>query len=206
MRLIYNEAYILIKMPDSKETTSNPTERELVLRAQGGDRAAFKGLYERFRDRVYNLVFYSLGDQLAAEDVIQVIFIKVYRALPGFRFESSLATWIYRITLNECLDQKRRRGGQYVPLEAILGSGDEFDEALRPDERHALNQRQEIVRQAIMELPPKMRAVVALKYLEELSYEEIATVLDCAPGTVASRLNRALARLEARLRPLKRIL
>ena len=181
-------------------------ERELVTSAQRGDRAAFKAIYDHYRDRIYNLIFYWTGDEIAAEDILQIVFIKVYRGLPAFRFESKLATWIHRITLNECLNQQQRRGGEYVPFEAILGSSSEIDAGARPDIRHAENERREIIRQAVMELSPKLRAVVTLKYLEGLSYEEIAAVLDCAPGTVASRLNRALETLEARLRPMRRIL
>jgi RNA polymerase sigma-70 factor, ECF subfamily len=104
------------------------------------------------------------------------------------------------------LNQQQRRGAQYVPFEAILGSDDEFDAARPPDLEHADRERREIIHQAMMELSPKLRAVVALKYLEGLSYEEIAEALECAPGTVASRLSRALQQLEARLRPLKRLL
>ncbi|MFP5264774.1 MAG: RNA polymerase sigma factor [Blastocatellia bacterium] len=176
------------------------------MRAQRGDRCAFKALYESYRDRVYNIIFYSMGDELASEDILQIVFIKIYRGLPGFRFEASLATWIYRITLNECLNQQQRRGAQYVPFEAILGSDDEFDSAAPPDLEHADKERREIIRRAMMELPPKLRDVIALKYLEGLSYEEIAAVLGCAPGTVASRLSRALEKLETRLRPLRRLL
>jgi RNA polymerase sigma-70 factor (ECF subfamily) len=187
-------------------TQSDNAERELIMRAQHGDRAAFRALYESYRDRVYNIIFYSMGDELASEDILQIVFIKIYRGLPGFRFEASLATWIYRITLNECLNQQQRRGAQYVPFEAILGSDDEFDSAAPPDIEHADKERREIIQRAMMELPPKLRDVIALKYLEGLSYEEIAAVLGCAPGTVASRLSRALEKLETRLRPLRRLL
>jgi RNA polymerase sigma-70 factor (ECF subfamily) len=189
-----------------RETQLDFRERELITSAQGGDRAAFKALYDRYRDRVYNLIFYSMGEELASEDILQIVFLKIYRGLPTFRFEASLATWIYRITLNECLNQQQRRGAQYVPFEAILGSDDEFDNAVPPDLQHADRERREIIHRAMMELSPKLRSVVALKYLEGLSYEEIATVLECAPGTVASRLSRGLEQLEARLRPLRRLL
>ncbi|HEX8090794.1 MAG TPA: RNA polymerase sigma factor [Blastocatellia bacterium] len=187
-------------------TQSDHGERELIIRVQRGDRAAFKAIYERYRDRVYNIIFYSMGEELASEDILQIVFIKIYRGLPGFRFEASLATWIYRITVNECLNQQQRRGAQYVPFEAILGSDDEFDNAAPPDREHADKERREIIHRAMMELSPKLREVIALKYLEGLSYEEIAAVLECAPGTVASRLSRALEQLEARLRPLRRLL
>jgi RNA polymerase sigma-70 factor (ECF subfamily) len=189
-----------------RESQPDFEERATVIAAQQGDRDAFKALYERYRDRVYNIIFYSMGDELSAEDVLQIVFVKIYRGLPNFRFEASLATWIYRIALNECLNQQRRRGAQHVPFEALLGSDEELDSGAAADQQHAEGERREIVHRAVMELSPKLRAVVALKYLEGLSYEEIGSVLECSPGTVASRLNRALSELEARLRPLRRLL
>ena len=190
----------------TQSTQIDPHERGLVRDAQLGDSRAFKALYERHRDQVYNLAYYSLGDALWAEDVLQVIFFKIHRGLPRFRFESNLATWIYRITLNELQNQQRRRGVQWVPLEAVLGSDEEFDSDSLPDFRTLDNQRREILQQAVLQLSPKLRTVVLLKYFEGLSYGEIAELLGCASGTVASRLNRALKEMEARLRPLRRLL
>lgn len=189
-----------------EQTDSSAGEGELVRAAQRGDAAAFKRLYESYRDRVYNLVFYWIGDRALAEDVLQAVFLKVHRGLGGFRFESSLATWIYRVAANECRNQTRRRGAKMVPLEDLLGSGEEIDPAPLQDDQRASGERQEIIRQAVMELPADLRAVVVLKYLEGLAYEEIAEVLGCAPGTVASRLNRALGRLESQLKPVRRLL
>ena len=189
-----------------RESQPNFEERDTISAVQQGDRDAFKALYERYRDRVYNVIFYSIGDELRAEDVLQIVFLKIYRGLAHFRFEASLATWIYRITLNECLNQQRGHGAQHIPFEALLGSDEELDTGAAADLQHAEGERREIVHRAVMELSPKLRAVVALKYLDGLSYEEIASVLECSPGTVASRLNRALSELEARLRPLRRLL
>jgi RNA polymerase sigma-70 factor (ECF subfamily) len=189
-----------------QQTYSNTEERDLIAAAQQGDRAAFKAIYENHRDRVYNLVFYCLKDVRLIEDVLQNIFLKVYRGLPGFRFEANLATWIYRVTINECQNQNRRSNARQVPFETILGSSEEIDLSSLPDDWHARNERSEIVQRAVLQLSPKLRAVVVLKYLEGLSYDEIAETLECAPGTVASRLNRALEELELRLHPLKQVL
>ena len=189
-----------------QQTYSNTEERDLIAAAQQGDRAAFKVIYENHRDRVYNLVFYCLKDERLIEDVLQNVFLKVYRGLPGFRFEANLATWIYRVTINECQNQNRRGNARHVPIETILGSGEEVDPSSTPDDWHARNERREIVQRAVLQLSPKLRAVVVLKYLEGLSYDEIAETLECAPGTVASRLNRALEELESRLHPLKQVL
>lgn len=189
-----------------RESQTNSEERDTVVAAQQGDREAFKQLYDRYRDRVYNLIFYSTGDELGAEDVLQIVFVKIYRGLPAFRFEASFATWVYRITVNECLNQQRGRGAQHIPFESLLGSDDEFDKASGADLRHVEAERRKIIHRAVMDLSPKLRSVVALRYLEELSYDEIASVLQCSQGTVASRLNRALSGLEERLRPLRRLL
>jgi RNA polymerase sigma-70 factor (ECF subfamily) len=190
----------------SKTSIHPDAECEVILAAQAGDRAAFKALYERYRDRIYNLIYYSIGDILTAEDVLQIVFLKVYRALPRFRFESRFSTWLYRVTLNECINQSRGRAWPHVPFEALLGTGEEIDPRVTPDYQHAAGERREIVREAVMGLPSALRSVVILRYLDELSYEEIAETLNCPVGTVASRLNRALTRLERQLRPLRSLM
>lgn len=190
----------------STTPTRDGHERELVDAVLAGDRLAFRALYDAYRDRVFNLAVFSLGDASLAEDALQVVFLSVYRALPKFRFESSLTTWIYRITLNECAARRPRSNTTYVPLEALLGSGGEIDPQPGPDEHLARSERQEILQRAVFELSPKLRAVVVLKYVEGLSYDEIASVLDCSPGTVASRLHRALTELERRLHLVRRLL
>jgi RNA polymerase sigma-70 factor, ECF subfamily len=185
----------------SPEILNSTLERDLVVAAQAGDALAFRELYEAYRDRIYSLIVYSIGDPAHTQDVLQTVFFKIFRGLGKFRFESSLSTWIYRIAHNECQDHHRRRVTPHVPLEAILGSGDEIDSRPGSDQQHAQQERETIIRQALMQLPFKMREVVVLKYVEGLSYDEMSKALGCAPGTVASRLNRALAALEERLRP-----
>jgi len=181
-------------------------ERGLVEAVQAGDRAAFKEIYEQYQERIYNLIFYSIGDRAAAQDVLQTVFLKVYRGLAGFRFESRLATWIYRIAMNECQNQNRRHSYEHVPFEAILGTGEELDANQPPDELHLTEERRQVVGDALLTLGPNLRIVVVLRYVDGLSYQEIAAVLDCSLGTVASRLSRALVQLEERLRPLRRLL
>jgi RNA polymerase sigma-70 factor (ECF subfamily) len=175
-------------------------ERDLVAAAQTGDESAFRELYKTYHRRIWTLVLYSIGDPQQAQDVLQAVFFKAFRGLHAFRYQSGLFTWIYRIARNECLNHLRRREVSAIPLEAILGSGDEIDSKSLPPGREARSERDAILRQAVMRLPLKMREVVVLKYLEGLSYEEMSRALGCAPGTVASRLNRALAELGERLR------
>jgi RNA polymerase sigma-70 factor (ECF subfamily) len=184
-------------------TVENGRERILAAAAQRGDPAAFRELYDAYRDRIWSVVVYSIGDPLQAQDVLQTVFFKAYRGLRGFRFQSSLFTWLYRIARNECRNFLRRRPAPCLPLDAILGSGDEIERRPIPDAAAA---RDLILQDAVRQLPFKMREVVVLKYVEGMSYEEMSRTLGCAPGTVASRLNRALAELGDRLQAFRRIL
>jgi RNA polymerase sigma-70 factor (ECF subfamily) len=181
-------------------------ERALVLAVQRGNSGASQELYEAYREQIYNLALYLTVDASQAQDVLQTVFLKVFRGLARFRFQSSLRTWIYRIAHNECQDFHRRQRVAHVPLEAILGSSAEIDSKPNSDALHGQQEREAIIQQAVMQLPLKMREVVVLKYVEGFSYEEMSKVLGCSAGTVASRLNRALAEMEERLRPFRRLL
>ncbi len=178
-------------------------ERRTVLAIQGGELEWFATLYDAYYHRVYNQVLYSIGDELQAQDLLQSIFLKVFRGLRYFRFESSLSTWIYRIARNECQDFSRRKRPPLVPLELIRGRNEEMDSRALSEDQHAAQERFGIIHRAVMQLPVKLREVVVLRYLEDLSYEEIANVLACSSGTVASRLSRALEALAKRLCPLR---
>lgn len=195
-----------LESPRTRHPIDSGSEEALVRAAQGGDSHALRRLYELYRGQVYSLALYSVGDPGHAQDVLQAVFLKVFRSLQRFRFHSSLATWIYRIAHNECSNHHRRQKPPFVPLEAVLGSTHEVDPRPNSHDQHARRERDRIIQQAVMQLPFRMREVVVLKYVEGLSYDEITRVLGCAPGTVASRLNRALAALEERLRPFREFL
>jgi RNA polymerase sigma-70 factor, ECF subfamily len=190
----------------AERNDADQRERSLVLAAQRGDAAAFRELYEDYRGRIYSLAIYSVGDDALAQDLVQAVFLSVFRGLGSFRFESSFSTWVYRIAHNECQNYHRRHRPDFVPLEAILGASEEIDPRPTSDAQHARQECQSIIQQALMQLPSQMREAVVLRYVEGLSYEEMAEVLGCAPGTVASRLSRALTELEERVRPFRRFL
>ena len=205
---VLSEKPAAIQPPDPAEAEridNGGRERYLVLAAQRGDSAAFHELYDTYLERIWTLVVYSIGNSLHAQDVLQTVFLKVFQGLRGFRFQSSLFTWIYRIAHNECLNYHRRRSAPHVPLETILGSKDEIDTEQIWNNHQSHLEHEVILQQAVMQLPFKMREVVILKYVEGLSYKEMSKVLGCAAGTVASRLNRALAELEERLRLFRRL-
>jgi RNA polymerase sigma-70 factor, ECF subfamily len=197
-----------IATPSRAETlhglpAAHSLEHEWIAAAQLGDATACRELYGRYHRRIFNLAAYTLNDREHAEDVAQNVFMKAFRSLPRFRFESSFATWLYRITVNECRDVHRGRTKRMVPLEALAGSDEERDADALSESSHARSEQQQFILREVGRLPAKMRVVVVLRYIEELSYEEIAAVLGCAAGTVASRLNRALAELASRLEPIK---
>ena len=163
-----------------------------------GDREAFRLLFETYKDRVFSIAVYSFGgDQAAASDVSQQIFLKLMTAIGQFRGDSAFTTWLYRMVVNACIDEQRKRRrflpfGDSVPISKL--------EDRRPQEkRYARLEISESVQAAIEELTPKLRMPILLKYVEGLSYEEIAAVMGCSKGTIASRLNRGHRSLARKL-------
>jgi RNA polymerase sigma-70 factor (ECF subfamily) len=161
-----------------------------------GDPDAFRELFETHKDKVYSIALRFTGDQALAMDIAQDTFLKLFSTLQDFRGESALSTWIYRLVVNACLDHKRR-SWRVAPLAdeliAVLRApGDCLDSLLHSEMRGR-------VRAEVEKLAPDMRMTVVLRYTEGLSYEEIAEVMGCSAGTVASRLNRAHKALERRL-------
>lgn len=175
-------------------------ERELVEACKGGDRDALRQIFERYRDRVYSIALRFSGDESAAMDIAQDTFVKLFAAIPKFRGDSALETWIYRMVVNCCFDHRRRSHRLSPRADAVLStlraSADALGDLLR--EEVSVN-----LQQAIERLSPPLRMVVVLRYTEGLSYEEIAQALDCTPGTVASRLNRAHKALGQKLAHLR---
>ncbi len=172
------------------------SERELVEACQRGEREAFREIFEMHRDRVYSIALRYSGDASVAMDIAQDTFLKLFGAIPEFRAEAALQTWIYRLTVNCCFDY-RRRSRRLVPLaDALLttlrASADALADLLRAEVRTSL-------RDAIERLSPPLKMVIVLRYTEGLSYEEIGAILNCSTGTVASRLNRAHKALGNRL-------
>lgn len=188
---------------EQRAVMAEPIIDERVIKAcQQGDREAFRLLFEAYKDKVFSIAVYSFGgDQSAAGDVTQQIFLKLMTSIGQFRGESQFTTWLYRLVANACIDEQRR-GRRLLPFEESAPMNRIEDR--RPQERHfARVELAESVKAAISELKPKFRLPILLKYMEDLSYEEIASVLGCSKGTVASRLNRGhkeLARRLARLR------
>jgi RNA polymerase sigma-70 factor, ECF subfamily len=170
----------------------------VIEACQQGDRAAFQLLFETYKDKVFSIAVYSSGgDRAVADDVTQQIFLKLFTAIRQFRGESEFTTWLYRLVVNACLDERRRRR-RLLPWGETVAMTKPSDK--KPQEKeYARLEVAEAVRAAIGELKPKFRLPILLKYIEGLSYEEIASVMGCSKGTVASRLNRGHSQLAKRL-------
>lgn len=170
----------------------------VIEACQQGDRDAFQVLFETYKDKVFSIAVYSSGgDRAVADDVTQQIFLKLFTAIRQFRGDSEFTTWLYRLVVNACLDERRRRR-RLLPWGETVAMGNPSEK--KPQEKqYARLEVTEAVRAAIGELKPKFRLPILLKYIEGLSYEEIASVMGCSKGTVASRLNRGHSQLAKRL-------
>lgn len=163
-----------------------------------GDPEAQRSVFVRYGDRVFSIALRFLkGDRAAAQDVTQDVFVKVFRGAASFREDARLSTWLYRIAVNACVDELRRRrrlvlfGDVPRRLQPVVDPGSSGELAAE-------------VRAAVERLSPGLRIAVLLRYVDDLTYEEIADVLRIRTGTVASRLSRAhtiLARELAHLHP-----
>jgi RNA polymerase sigma-70 factor (ECF subfamily) len=177
---------------------STPHDDELILiaNAQDGDRRAFGELVLRYRQRVVNLVYRICGDAEVAQDMAQEAFIRAWSKLPGYSPRSAFGNWLYRIATNATLDLLRREK-ETVDVDALPlpAPGKSLEAGLERKDRA------EIVKQAVMSLPPASRSVLVLREYESLSYREISETLGIPIGTVMSRLNYARGRLTQILEP-----
>ena len=179
-------------------TDERPVDARVVESCQQGDREAFRLLFETHKDRVYSIALYFFGgDAGLAGDITQQVFLKLFTRIGQFRHQSEFTTWLYRLTTNTCIDEQRRRR-RFSPFPETL-AGTPVHAIPAAEARFMRIEMADSVREAIASLKPKLRIAILLKYFEELSYEEIATILNCSKGTVASRLNRGHRILAQRL-------
>ena len=174
----------------------------LIRRAQRGDADAFEQLLLEHQKNVYNLCYRMAGDPDDAMDLSQETFLRAWRCLDQYQFASAFSTWLYRLCSNICIDfLRKRRRQQTVPLTYEDADGEEQtyavpDPAPLPEEQVELALTRETLAAAMAQLLPEHRAVLQLRVVNELSYEQIAEVLDVQIGTVKSRLSRARSQLK----------
>jgi RNA polymerase sigma-70 factor (ECF subfamily) len=174
---------------------------EVIEGCRAGDRDALSVLYDLYKDRVYSLSLYFFhGDEAVASDITQQVFLKLMTTIRQFRGEAAFSTWLYRLVVNTCRDAARRRRWAGVlktapRVEEVPCTQSHEDDYLRA-------QMAEAVRAAVSALPRKFRMAILLRYFDDLSYEEMAKVLNCSIGTVGSRLSRGHKMMAERLKNL----
>ena len=184
-------------------------DRQLVERAQRGDKQAFSLLVEKYQRKLARLLSRFIRDPAEVEDVTQEAFIKAYRALPAFRGDSAFYTWLYRIGINTAknyLMALGRRAPTSTEVEAEEAEGFEEGEQLRdintPESLLLSREIAETVNATIEKLPEELRKAIQMREIEGMSYEDIAQAMDCPIGTVRSRIFRAREAIAEQLRPL----
>jgi RNA polymerase sigma-70 factor (ECF subfamily) len=179
--------------------TDQRIEPDLPAACKSGKRASFELLYAQNQKRVFSVALnFFGGDEELAKDITQQVFLKIYTSLENFRGEAEFTTWLYRVTVNACLDEARKTR-RFIFTE-LFG---ELRGRKTQDEKIYRREISDEVQKAVAALKTKFRLPILLKYSEGLSYEEIAKILDCSTGTVASRLNRAHKMLASKLGHLK---
>jgi len=180
-------------------------ENRLARLARAGDRGAFRELVDLYKDRLFNLAYRMLGNRHEAEEIVQDTFLRVFSHLDSYNAEKKFSTWIYRIAHNLCIDRMRKRRKVYS-LDAELPEGEGIDgyaqmplDESSPEELLLVSETQRHVREAILELPDKYRSAVILKYLQDLSLNEIAEILDLPVTTVKTRVHRGREFLRKKL-------
>jgi RNA polymerase sigma-70 factor, ECF subfamily len=184
------------------------SDRELVRESRRGDKEAFRELVERYQRKVLSVALGMVQNRDDALELTQETFVKAYESLGKFKGESSFYTWLYRIVVNLTIDARRRgRRRPTVAIEDLPGGEDLFSSLTDRDLADPYQQvrASEIgtrVAEAINELTPDHKAVILLREVEGLSYDDISRVMQCSKGTVMSRLHYARKKLQAKLRDL----
>lgn len=180
---------------ETRAVPRDASEAELVARAQTGDEPAFEELVRRYRNDVYGLSFHFLRNREEAWDVSQEVFIKAYRSLKRFRGDSGFKTWLLRITANHCKDHFKKRKLATVSIDA-LPTQDFFAGPGDPEKSLRNSELGQAIEEAMNSLPPKHRLAFVLREFEDMSYKEMAQVMQCSEGTVMSRLHHARKKLQ----------
>lgn len=184
-------------------------DQQLVERAQGGDKRAFGLLVDKYQRKLGRLLSRLIRDPAEVEDVVQESFIKAYRALPSFRGDSAFYTWLYRIGINTAKNYlvamgRRPQATGDIEIEDAenFEDGDELRTMDTPETELMGKEIARTVNDTVAGLPEELRTAITLREIEGLSYEEIATMMDCPIGTVRSRIFRARETIAQKLRPL----
>jgi RNA polymerase sigma-70 factor, ECF subfamily len=189
-------------MSRSAVLSRREVDTSIIEGCQRGDPEAMRALWLEYKDRVYSIALHFFRDDHAlAQDITQDVFIKLFARLRQFRHDAEFTTWLYRLVANACMDEQRRRKRWSFFGDAMseLAFSSAASTEIPVDELIVHREIGEEVKAAVASLTPKLRIVILLRYFDDLAYEEMAAALECSPGTVASRLNRAHQSLARKL-------
>jgi RNA polymerase sigma-70 factor (ECF subfamily) len=193
-----------------REQLRSLEDGDVVTAFLGGEERAFQELVERYQTRLLNFIYRTVGDRERAEDLVQEVFIRVYRHIHRFDRSKKFSTWIYTIASNLAKNELRNRSrNPLVLFQTMKGTRADEDErplqfedtASRPDDLYRKRHLRALVEETVAQLPEHHRQVFVLRELEGKSYEEIAEITDCNLGTVKSRLNRARTAFASMIEP-----
>jgi RNA polymerase sigma-70 factor, ECF subfamily len=194
----FENGFVTVSTEKAAATPADAADDALVLRAQAGDTDAFESIVRKYRNEVYAFSYSFVRNREQAWDLSQEVFVKAWKSIKRFRREARLKTWLMRITANHCRDYLKKRR-----LETVA-----FDDAIRADapgtladpaESLAARELGRAIEKAVAALPHKHRTAFILREYQGLSYQEMAEVMECSPGTVMSRLHHARAKLQQAL-------
>jgi RNA polymerase sigma factor (sigma-70 family) len=179
--------------------------KSLIQQIIDGDEGAFEQLVEEYQHSVLNMAYRYTGDRLEAEDISQEVFAIVWRCIKKFRQESKFSTWLYRIVVNQCLQHKRNKHNRdFVSFDEITEEGKSPKVLKEMENNFEHNQKKEILRKAIDELPERQKVALILSKFENKSYKEISNIIGISLSSIESLIFRARENLEKKLFQLKK--
>ena len=188
----------LIVEPEQQQARAQDPDMMYIEQVKAGNEDAFKHLVARHKEKVRNLIFFTMNATDHVDDIAQEVFIKVYRKLDKFRYDSRFTTWLYRVTVNHCKDELRKK--RFWNFFSVFENGHEN----KVSENNTVKfDTKDLVHQAIAQLPEKLKIPLVLKDIDGFSYKEIADITDTEIGTVKSRISRARDTLKEILLPVR---
>lgn len=177
----------------------NHEEHTVLRRMQAGETGAFHDFVELYKKKVYYLALDYTGNHHDAEDMSQEVFMKAFAAIKNFRGDAKVSSWLYRITVNTCLDKARKKPLQLVELNEEITQHQSQSAGDNPENEVSRKRTRQLIDAALQRLPPKQRSIFVLRHYNEMPLKEIAEVLDIAEGTVKAQLFRAIKKLQKEL-------
>ncbi len=176
-------------------------ETEMISRCQQGDQEALKEIFEKYHKKVYRIAYGVVRQREEALDVVQEVFVKLFRSIKNFKGRSHFYTYLYRMVMNTAIDHKRKAGKQFMPSLDEEGSFEPSDDDEKGPEKILLQKElEERVKLAMDKLPAEQKAALIFRDVEGLSYQEMAEAMGCSIGTVMSRLHYGRKRMQESLK------